>query len=667
MREGLLARLVPAAALAALVMAGLHMKARLSTLTPRYRPDDATGYFRSESAMQYRYAAKVARGEGIPALDQEAQFPEGIRTGRELALGMEYATGWAYRYLPVPHPPDFRWFVVLWVALVSSLSIPALYLIGWRLTRSRPWAFAGAAAYGLSWAAQSNVAGTYRLESFALPLIHWSLAFLAGALDPEEERPPLHAAASGLLMAAAMASWHFARFHLAVLIAAGLWAWLQVARNKPAERRLLRCFGVILAFAAAATLLVPSLRESLWIASPGAYGHVYALLLAKLRFGLVKPADPASLSPLMRLEWIGPSNSPEAGFLLFALIPLVLVVLPRLVSAARREGTGGRANPLGPLLDGLLVLYAAGTVMAARLLPLSAFFLCAASLRLPEKALKKRWAVLLLAAVAGLEGLKSLAPASRLNPFMAISAAFSSADSHPSASFDNELAAILWAQRRGAGRPVLAAFGLSPSFLAYAESPILLQPKFEARGIRGKTAEFLEALYATEEEFHAFCRKYGAGLFVYTTDVILDETPDGPRYASGSLRLTSQTAAVRFHFHPGSLQLFRLVYENPDFRIYAVDAGGKDRAWTKAPDPIYDIGRYRARTLPDGSLKLDVSGVLSRIRAARFKLFLAKVFARLGKGEEALAAYDESFAAWPADEETVKEAERIREALSKAR
>ena len=40
--------------LGTLLMLNIHLKVRHSTSLPRYNPDDDTGYFRVESALQYR-------------------------------------------------------------------------------------------------------------------------------------------------------------------------------------------------------------------------------------------------------------------------------------------------------------------------------------------------------------------------------------------------------------------------------------------------------------------------------------------------------------------------------------------------------------------------------------------------------------------------------------
>jgi hypothetical protein len=251
-----------------------------------------------------------------------------------------------------------------------------------------------------------------------------------------------------------------------------------------------------------------------------------------------------------------------------------------------------------------------------------------------------------LAVLACAQLAQSLAPVSRFNPLLAISSWLSSAEDRPPASLGAEHEAIAWLRQNGGGRPVLADFGISPSFLVYAGSPILLQPKFESGTTRAKTAEFLRALYSDEEAFYAFCRKYQAGLFVYTTDDMLDATGDGPLYMSGTTSLKADAAAVLFQFRPDDLRHFRLVYQNEDFRIFAVGERPREKVDPTA-NLVYDIRQFHPETSADGSLKLDVAGAVARLRESRDKLRLARFLSRLGLHERALKAYQEAHAAWP--------------------
>jgi len=693
------------ALLALLAAVNINLKTRQSVSLPRFDPDDETAYFRAESALQYRYARLAASGTAIPQLDRDAQYPEGIRTPQELTLMMETATGWTWRALNLFTPlKDLRWFVLLWSAVLASLSIPALYAVALKLSRSPPLALASASVFALSWAGMSNGIGTYGFESFALPLMLGNLAFLTAALDLENSAWRWHAAAAGALMTAALASWHFAGFHLAALFLALAWTGWRRRGNAPDLTRLRVATAALLACACATGLVCAPLRETGFCLSPmmilgyglllallfparavpvalgtaaalglsvrlvgsnSAYGHVYGLLLEKLRHGLIEPADPALLSPDARLLWVGPFKSPDPGFALFAFLPLCLIILPRLISTlcGEREQQPEKGGAPVHAVDAMLILYLFGTAMVARLTPVLAFLLCAAACRLPQRWLRTAWLPLLFFGFAAMEGAKSLAPSSRFNPFLRLSAAWTGPEHRPVGAFSDELALIHWLRKNGGpDRPVLANYGISASLLTYAGSPILLQPKFEAPGIRAKTREFFQALYGTEADFFAFCRRYGAALFVYSTDDLLDETPDGPRYNSGDLRLRADAAAVLFHFHTEQLKDFRLLYENPGFRVFSLSIGQK-KAASASTDPIYDITRFSPRVKAGGWLDLDVAGVNERMGLARRYRFLARILARLGRGEESLSAYEAAFTAWPPDKTAQEEAFRLRNAL----
>lgn len=621
-------RLTTTLVLAVLVLLGLNLKLRMSTDNPRYDSEDETGYFRAESAYQYRYARLTAEGRPLPEVDKSAQWPEGVNTRRDLTSTMERLTGWTYR-LFAPDGLEFRWFVLLWVALISSLSIVAFYACAESLTRSPPLALAGAAAYGLSWAAQGDVIASYRLETLGMPLLFGALACGALALDERSRRPRAWAAACAALVLAAFSCWHFTRFVLATYLAAAAFAFWRLR-----DRKLGLFAAGVAAGTALAFLLLPSARAT-------SYGHVYGLVWAKLAHGLRHPADPAALSPIQRLEWTGPSDSPDLGFAVFAFIPLGLLALTRLTGKAAR-------STVGSLYDGLALIYLGGTILSSRLAPWLAFFLVLSSLRRP-----KLWA---LVAVAVLEAAKCAAPISPLNPFLALSAPFASNELRPAVSLTSERELLGWLRRYGGpDRPTLAPMGLSAEILAYSGTPVLLQPKWEAAAIREKTAEFAQALFEDEDAFTAYMKKYQAKLFVYGADAILDETPEGLRYASGRMPVDENSAAYLFQFAPKKLKNFSLVFQNEDYRVYALGKYPADFPSLA----VFDRSQYG----PD----LDCKSVLRRMESSRGKLVLARVLAQMGRGEEALSTYDEAFALWPPDPALKKEYDALKNELAARR
>jgi len=389
---------------------------------------------------------------------------------------------------------------------------------------------------------------------------------------------------------------------------------------------------------------------------------IYLFPLPKLRFFLSKPENPLELSQNARLLWVGPFNSPQAGFLLFSFLPLALAAAPRAWRALKGPAV---KEPAGALCDALLLLYGFGTLLVERLAPVLAFFVCLASLRKGGRP-GGVWLTAGLAALALFEGLKTAAPQSPLNLVMPLAASFTRADNRPKPTLENQRAVLNWLDAHGKGRPVAADFGLSASVLAYTSSPVLLHPKFEAPAIRAKTAEYLAALYSDEAAFLSFCRRYGAQLFLYAAAAMTDATKDGARYMAGLRDLNENMSAVRFHFFPEKLKSFRLVYENDDYRLYEVGPGNAAKT-TGPAAPIYDLANFAPQPGKDGTLTLDTAGVLKRRAESARNLFLARLHLSRARPREALKAYEAAFAAWPPEGRFKQDYEKLRTALTPVR
>lgn len=677
-------------------MLSVYLHTRQSVMLPSYDPFDDTAYFQAESALQYRYARMLANGEEVPAVDVKAQFPEGLKTTREISLWMERATAFTSRLLYGSPPAPYHTFVILWVAVFSGLSVLACYLLGLALTDEPPAALAAALLFGVCWIGSTLSTEAYGFQAFALPLMFFAVAAFSAALKTGGARPGAWSAAGAAAFAVALVSWHFTRFFLISIWLALAWAAWRSRADEAALRRLRVCTAWLLAFCAAAGLGTAVLRDTDFIISPAfllggallaflmlkgrrlaaallvcvlaaawqagsesaSFGHVYALLWDKLRFALAKPADPLRLSQEARLLWMGPFNSPPLGFMIFSFLPLVFAAAPRAWRAFRGEPV---KDPPGAFCDALLLLYAVGTLLVRRLAPLLGFFLCVASLRREGGRSGKKLLVAGLAALAFFEGLKTIAPQSPLNLVMPLAASFPSSGGESDASVAGARRMLEWLRKNGGGRPVAADFGISAAVLAYTDSPVLLHPKFESAVIRGKTAEFLKALYSDEETFLAFCRKYGAELFLYRAADTIDESPDSARYMAGVTELNESMAAVRFQFFPEKLKNFRLLYENGDYRVFEIGKAGK------APPrraPVYDLAFFYPKRGAGGKLVIDSAGVLRRMEESGRKQLLAWIYLRLGRPGKALTVYDEAFAVWPPDENMKKETDALRAVLN---
>lgn len=664
---------------------GYHLRVRLATSLPNFDPDDDTGYFHVEGAFQYRYAKMLAYGPPPPETDVVAQYPEGVRVGRDVNLLMERMTAWTHALAGSPRPRDaFHGFVLLWICGFSAVATLALYFLALQLSDDPPLSAACALAYAASWLACSITAGTYGFQSFALPL-------LAAALACAFVRGP----AAALFTAMALVSWHFSRFFMATTWLALGWAALRADAEGRAriaraaawltlgallaglfpvnlETRFLFSPGFLLGPAVIAFCVLDKTRGPLVAgvlaglsllsrgAEAAAYGHVWGLLFDKLRLGLIKPEDPLRLSAEARLLWSGPFNSPDPGLLVFAFLPLGLAGVLRLLGRGRPESAEPRRAT-----EALFAVYLVGSALVSRLTTPLVWFLCLLPAAAAPSGRPRKYALWLTVGLAFFEALKTLFPVSPLNPALMIAAAVTSGEERPTGSFSHEHELLAWLRRRGGGRPVAANFGVSASVLAYGESPVLIHPKFETAGVRGKTLEYLAALYGSEEDLEAYCRRYGAKLLLHSADAVLDETKDGSRYMAGKRALARDSAAFKLHFAPEKLSRFKLLFENEDYRVYAVGAS-TESVYKGERDPIYDLAQYSPAPRGDGTVGLDVKAVLARRRDARLRVALARMLLRMRRGEESLAAYDDAFSLWPATKDLKAERDRLEKALGAA-
>ena len=117
---------------------------------------------------------------------------------------------------------------------------------------------------------------------------------------------------------------------------------------------------------------------------------------------------------------------------------------------------------------------------------------------------------------------------------------------------------------------VLSAFELGPSIATYCHRPVILHSSFESKPIRDKTKEVYTSLYRSEEDFYQTCKRYGASLFVFQSGMAVNNNPESIRYIIGETNLRKDSAAAMFRFAPYKLKRFRLVHQNPLFRIFRV-------------------------------------------------------------------------------------------------
>jgi len=556
---------------------------------------DSTPLFWTESALQYRTARRVAVTGVAEAVMKDAQYPEGLDVKNRLTIVMETVCGYLYR-LFVPKTVPFHTFLIIVIALYSSVGVIPLYLTVRFLHRSRA-ALLAAALYAVTPAVYTTVtAPGFELQDFALPLIFFHVYFFVRAYAAEKSRYQ-YSFMSGAFLFAALTSWHLTQFYFLVLVGFVIICFLFTGFDvKP--------FSIIVATSILAGLVIPALRTLGFVLSlamllaycvilastipvnkliyqkivlvcllvvAGSFSYyisvhilseyrfIYGLLWDKLRHFGVRPAQTTDLPWETLVMWVSPFTSPSRSVIVSALGTIIISGITGAVltvrSLLKRSGTR---------IEGLLAYFAVVFVplylLMIRMDAFLVWFFCVLSARLWLDSRKILRYVFLLCVIG--------------NCILLILSARRTAGPDR-----NHLLGMLMHTRLNVPHdaPFLTSFAYGPSILAYADHPIVLHPKFEGEHNTARIEECEHRLFEDENAFYAFCRTYHAEFFVYQADMLLARGPESMRYRTHTMRVSRQSVAYAFHFRPRTLEHFELVYTNPHYRIYRVLGYGAER------------------------------------------------------------------------------------------
>lgn len=573
-----------------------HVFAAQRALTP-----DGDVPFTLESALAYRRIQLAYRDGALPALDRAVGWPAGIDTRATDSSGAELALAAAARAWPgtLPLADKIRWLELVWFC---TISVAGLFC----LVRWAGGGWAGGAVTAAFWAvAISAVARStgqeLSHENDALPLVVWSLAFMA-RLWNRPRSAPLAGWLSALLMSSALCLWDLVQYtaglaalaHLVPALAGrldrrrwlhgvlpmttcllaaalvnpylrahGFWAspvmaaWLAAAAagcpSLSTRRwwpRALAALAVALAVAAASSLFASS------------YSHFGALLAAKLRFLNCRPDDPALLTFEQRILWAPALNSTSwmSVWEWFpALLLLSALAIPVGRAALRRDKD---ASPFFTFLASSWLVSLLAFILFFRFHVWLALFACAivglaASALWPRTGFGGRLTtIVLLLAAFGIElSQPCIKPLRWGRPY----------------TYPAEAAALMDHLRRYvAPEPVAANFGVSGAIAAYGGCPVVLHPKFETPGIRRDVEAYGTALFrGTEADFRDWMISKGATVYVHSMGEFSDVLPGlQMRYMVDALEPATNAAARLFEQRPEELQYFTPQFANIKYRVY---------------------------------------------------------------------------------------------------
>ena len=580
-----------------------------------------------ESCFRFRYAEMRMMGDEPPALDVDAQWPEGFPADRMILALPDRTAALFYKL----HRGDTYFAARSLMNFLSAAGVVAFAALALAAFR-RPWPAAAATLfYAATFGAYSRSWGNYLREDFAMPgLLLAAAATLYLLTSPHGKRRWLVAGGAAAATLWASSCWHLSQFYVAILAAfvvgyavagrsreaafagGGLWLGLAVAAllNKPlwvkgafwnvsvalaaapvlawGFARLAKKPGSARWITAAAAILLVAL--SLAFGRSAGYGHVYELVWAKIAH-LGRYPGPEALSPDARLFWVGPYNSPAPLVVFFEYGLLVIAAAAGLalwwVAVARKRLAGGAfvavAAPLFAVLYLLmmrLTVFLAPWVAILGVYPLTAI-----------KGAKRRVAyggVLALLLVLNVYVAQEKQQPQWFRE--AVNAVMRYEPDIPWYYGSERIELMLWLADRPRPSPVLADFSLSPPFLYLAGQPTALNPMFEVPEVRRKALAYGGAALADEETFHDLCRRWRVKYVVHFAPQVLSRKP-GSFYNATAEEPGPDSAAALMQFHPEKLRHFRLALETYNARVFEV---GKpyDGYVSPAYHPLYDPSRF---------------------------------------------------------------------------
>ena len=154
-------------------------------------------------------------------------------------------------------------------------------------------------------------------------------------------------------------------------------------------------------------------------------------------------------------------------------------------------------------------------------------------------------------------------------PFLLMAFTFTSIKTEPASELglyleDDEMKDVLsfFKDKTNEDEAMLARFATSPSILAYADRPIILQPKFENTLIKSKVMRCYEGFFKNEEEFYRLCKDLNARYVLLEANMLLSTDYNSFRYLTDRLDVPPNAVIRQFHFESGSLKYFRLIFES---------------------------------------------------------------------------------------------------------
>ncbi len=634
-----------------------------------------------ESSIMYAYSADVAYGKGIPSYDRLLPTNKNVKVVEQDTVGLEYFLGYGYRIKNMISPspeigqkdqvyednPYFtnwaRSQIRFWASTISALIFLLLIVLRcpWKL------ALAGGLLHAVSPAGIARYTGQDIVRGeFCMPFIILALVIAFWYLG----RPSrLKLILFGITAFVAISTWDMCQIFF------GVWGISEIFRliigGRPSARRMNIWIAIFIAVLAASVLipyhrvhrlffspLVLVIIPAVIIASSGefrlsylkrfgvlaitiavtvfawwgiskmssfsdSYGHFGKLLVAKLQFMNVKPADPLLLNFDARILWTPAMHSADMRilreFFPFAIYaaPFLLILGLFLKKHRRRLFMTDMPRLYFPLF--MTVFYFTAFIFIVRyhsfaivflsvLLPLIfhdwlrnikhrglqfvfmwggliGIFLLAVISLIPKHGFvisSSLWIVaavlLTVFAVCGtgvVIALKKYLPGRTaifekvavccflgLVIFVEFAQTFCLVRNYDNYYLPETAGLMKWMRAEGVENEVyMADFGLSPLLKAYCHAAVILQPKFELGETRKNVEQYMnEIFHGTERNFSKFCVDKGARYYIFDRGHAGDMTIYSSRYCAAAMKIKVDSP-VNLMYAPQNRDKLKWFYE----------------------------------------------------------------------------------------------------------
>jgi len=546
--------------------------------------------FTMDGAFLYYFSQAVADGKNISEIQDLAQQPEGFNASEKISLTPDYVLGFIYRHFFKSIP--YENFLRIAQPAFLSLSVLMAFVLVLLISKNAMGGLWAALLYGLSLASIVRSTGLeYSRENFALPLVFFHFLLQSG------KKNILKDILAGGVLCLGLVVWDGSQIYFTIFVLfESLSFFFQKEGNITLIERLREhssLYAHLIWLAPAsflhsylnahsfffspamlglcalslAAVLKPKQGQWLFLASLPigificlksgyirSYDHMIELLWYKIKFLNVKPQDPTLLPFDARILW-----TPALHSAVWQNLKSVAFLLPLAVIASVSHVLKRNRDTLFLLFFTWLsfILLLAFVRLEVYLI----FFLscligsapCGFSLQRNKRTLFWNSGII-LALLLEAEN---------------ITKDFSRFERPVLYSYIEQV--VRWVKENTPRRDiVLANFGLSPSFLAYGERGIVLQPKYESKDIREKVKAFAISLFDKNEDvFYRFCLQNKADYYVHSVGTYHDTSPFSWRYMADQLAPAEETLAARFE-NARELKRFSLLFNNGKYMVYQV-------------------------------------------------------------------------------------------------